>query len=430
MKKTFCILAVIIMSISLFSCSKSGGAQHGGIVYVSDNELTYRDRERTEVLSQIPEFPDEFSIYSYFNSPLEFCNYNLESGRLFYPNGVNVLRPRDGMSPVSVDLFYKNLKSGESVEVAKDVHSYQVSTDGNVVTYQDARTLYSLNLKTGEKLEIASGLTDSFAASANGEDVYYVINGALTKYNYFETETITEKNVLDIVLYDGETVFYTVDGGDVEKLCAYDKNGIFDITENVHAVKAGKNGEYFVFVRSDDKRSNSGSIYSYKKTKNGFAEPTVVAESAHYSYFEVDGEGKPYYVYHEDIFSEEPVLYCGDTVVCDDKPVYKLAYASGADIMYVMANNELLICKNGKLDSVYEYESVVEDTDEIVYEFEDIDYIVAPDGSVYVESETNNGVNYYALEDGKLTELAKDCPAYADIPKWLGIQRAPANPIK
>lgn len=430
MKKAICILMIIIMSLSLFSCSKSGGGQHGGIVYVADGKLTYRDNERTVELSQLTEFPDEFSIYSYYNSPLEFCNYNLSSGRIFYPGGVNVLRPRDGMSPVSVDLYYKDLKSGEEVEVAKDVHSYQVSTDGNTVTYQDARMLYSLNLKTGEKLEIVSGLTDSFAASANGEDVYYAINGALTKYNYFETEVITEKDVLDIVLYDGETVFYTVDAGDSEKLCAYDKNGIFDITENMHAVKAGKDGEYFVFVRSDDKRSNSGTIYSYKKTKNGFAEPTVVAESANYSFFEVDNAGNPYFVYLEDIFSEDPVLYCGETVICDDQPIYKLEYASGADMMYVMVNQTLMLCKNEKLETVYEYQSAVENVDDVVYEFEDIDYIVAPDGTVYVESETNNGVNYYALKDGELTELAKNCPAYADIPKWQGIQRAPADPVK
>ena len=190
MKRTLCVLLVIIMSLSLFSCSKSEVSKSSGIVYIDGGELKYRDNKTTVSLSKLSDMPTDTTLYSYFNSPLEFCNYNEKTERLFHPAAVTVLRPRDMMSPISVDLCYKDMKTGTNTDVATDVHSYQVSTDGNIVTYQDARALYSVNLKTGEKIEVTSGLCDSYAASAHGEDVYYIINGTLTKYNYFKTEAI------------------------------------------------------------------------------------------------------------------------------------------------------------------------------------------------------------------------------------------------
>ncbi len=430
MKRTICIILVIIMSLSLFSCSKSEVSQSSGIVYIDGGELKYRDSKTTVSLTKFSELPTDTTLYSYFNSPLEFCHYNEKTERLFHPAAVTVLRPRDMMSPISVDLFYKDMKTDANTEVAKDVHSYQVSTDGNIVTYQDARALYSLNLKTGEKLEITSGLCDGYAASADGEDVYYITNGTLAKYNYFGTEVITEKGAKDIVLYDGKAVFYTVANGDYDKLCAYTENGIFDIAENPHAVKAGKGGEYFIFVSSTDKRSNSGTIYKIKTTKSGFSEMTVVAESANRKFFEVDNDGNLYYVYLEDVFSEDPVFYCNDKVISDDQPVYQLLYARGADKMYVAVNDTLMFIKDGKLETVYEHVSDVKNEDDVEYEFEQIDYIIAPDGTVYIQSESNVGLSYFVLTDNGPEKLCENTPAYADMPKYLGIQKAPATPAK
>ena len=430
MKRTLCILLVIIMSLSLFSCSKSEVSKSSGIVYIDGGELKYRDNKTTVSLSKLSDMPTDTTLYSYFNSPLEFCNYNEKTERLFHPAAVTVLRPRDMMSPISVDLCYKDMKTGTNTEVATDVHSYQVSTDGNIITYQDARALYSVNLKTGEKIEVTSGLCDGYAASANGEDVYYIINGTLTKYNYFKTEVITEKGAKDIVLYDGKVIFYTKANGDYDKLCAYTENGIFDIAENPFAVKAGKNGEYFVFINSTDKRSNSGTIYKIKTTKSGFSEMTVVAEKANRKFFEVDNDGNLYHVYLEDLFSESPVFYCNETVISDDQPLYQLLYASGADKMYVAVNDTLMVVKNEKLETVYEYKSEIKNEDDLVYEFEQIDYIVTPDGTVYIESETNVGLSYYVLTDNGPEKICENSPAYADLPKYLGIQKAPLNPAK
>ena len=157
---------------------------------------------------------------------------------------------------------------------------------------------------------------------------------------------------------------------------------------------------------------------------------TVVAEKANRKFFEVDNDGNLYHVYLEDLFSESPVFYCNETVISDDQPLYQLSYASGADKMYVAVNDTLMVVKNEKLETVYEYKSEIKNEDDLVYEFEQIDYIVTPDGTVYIESETNVGLSYYLLTDNGPEKICENSPAYADLPKYLGIQKAPLNPAK
>lgn len=415
MKKIISVLLILAVAVGTASCSDVKGGSHGAVVYVEDGQIAYKNGDtELQLTTSLPELPADSAIYNYTNSPLEFCHINTAANRVFYPEYVTALSPRLIMSPISVDLYYQDIGKDGATAVAKDVHSYFVSSDGNTVTYQDSRGLYSLDLKTDEKTEILGSIPDSYHPTSDGQTVYYITNGSLISYNYYETKTVTEKDALDILLCDDDYVFYTSGDDESDRLCAYDGDGIFDIIDSPYALK-GAAGRYYVMTRSENERANSGSVYEI--TVGG--EPKMVGESANYNFFEVDSDGKVYYVELENIFSDDPILYCNDTVVSEETPVYRLVSSDGYKGIYVVSNDNLMTCRDGKLETVYEWTASGE------YAYESIEYYISADGTVYASLQCDGTLKYCLLTDGKLSELATATSTYINIPQSGALKRCP-----
>lgn len=205
------IVVVLLVAIAgigvLLSSSKSSGKAVECAMYVKDDELFFSNLKSKEPL----QVTEKLARGNYDNEDFVYSSYSISSmitisddGKyLFFPDRID-----DGYT-----IYYSKMsKLGEeAVKIDSNITGYVVNDNAAYVTYLKNDTLYSYNMKKGEKEKIA-GDVDGYHASDDGKQVYYWNNeDTLYLWTMGKGKEKIDSNVdtLENISDDFKTVYYT-----------------------------------------------------------------------------------------------------------------------------------------------------------------------------------------------------------------------------
>lgn len=226
----------------------SSGSSYATSSYDYDDD-DYDDDENND--------DNEIDITQYYAFLVGSTKLNNDGKRVFFPDKFQSFSQMQS----SYSLYYKDLyrsEEEEAVKVDSDVMSYEISTDGNTVTYlkKEDKKLYSYNLTDKEKID--DDVSDYYV-SDDGQKIWYTTNegGLYLKYVGKDTQKLESNLESTIINYKSikinkamDTVWYLKDGSVYKISEGKDKE---KLVSGVETVKEFYDGGEFYYIKEDKK---------------------------------------------------------------------------------------------------------------------------------------------------------------------------------
>lgn len=230
------VVAVLLLSMSLFSCSD--GKKSNYALYLKDSEIfcadLKKDNKARQVTARLVD-TDNISGKALAKSGHWIANYTYmsENGKyIFFPDKIDDV-------DYGFNLYYREVAkpNAEAVKIDSNVQSYAVNDSATLVTYLkgDEGNLYQYKIGKDSKDKIASDV-EAFEVSENGKKIGFINseNSIYLKYANKEKEKIASSvSSLEYVSKDFTTVYYIKDGSIYKQVEGADK---VIIASDVYAV--------------------------------------------------------------------------------------------------------------------------------------------------------------------------------------------------